>query len=216
MKGNYLKCVSGALVLALLGGCATTADGRKTQAQGAGFGALIVGGLAGGITALAGGSRDEIIRNTAIGVGVGGLAGFAYGSEIAKRKRAYADTEDWMRSEIARAQAANDNIIAYNRQLEAKVTRLEQRAQLAKQSGDVKELRSIKQEVVALSEEANQKESSFQQQVKMTEEISRDKDAQATGQAGSLSDLADSMKSNTYKVSTNSRRLASLNNQISL
>ena len=216
MKGNYLKCVTGALVLAMLGGCASTSDGRLTQAQGTGIGAGLGALLAGGITALAGGSGNQIARNAAIGAGVGGLAGFAYGTEIAKRKRAYANNEAWIRAEISKAQEANDEIIAYNQSLESKVTRLEQRTRLAQQSGNKAELREIKQEVAALSQEANQKESSFQQQAKMTAEMSRDKDAQATGQAQSLSSLANSMQSNTYKVSTTSRRLATLNNQISL
>lgn len=67
---------------ALLGGCAT--DRQKTVGQGAGIGA-VVGAVVGGVV----GGRE----GAAAGAVIGGAGGAVYGSQVADRKQAYADTE---------------------------------------------------------------------------------------------------------------------------
>jgi len=104
------------LVLALLPGCATMSDQTRTKAEGTGVGA-VVGGLLG--YAIGGG------RGAAVGAALGAGAGFLVGNEIAKRKQAYANTEDFLNAEIATTQEYNKTAIAYNAKLSKDVATLD-------------------------------------------------------------------------------------------
>jgi len=204
------------MVLALGGGCASTQDGRTTQAQGTGLGALAGGLLGAGIAAIGGGDSSDIARGAAIGAAAGGVAGFAWGTEIAKRKAKYASREAWMRAEIADAQATNQRIIAYNNELEARVARLESRAKIARANNDKAEIRSIKREIQSVSQEATNTRAGFDKKADYYSTVAKDKEAIGTGQASTLRELADSMQSNSHKVNATSRRLATLDNQLSI
>ena len=107
------------LVFALLPGCATMSDQNRTKAEGTGVGA-VVGGLLG--FAIGGG------RGAAIGAAAGAGLGFLVGNEIAKRKQAYASTEDFLNAEIANTQEFNKTAIAYNAKLSKDVTALEKQS----------------------------------------------------------------------------------------
>ncbi|MBE1425766.1 uncharacterized protein YcfJ [Desulfomicrobium macestii] len=107
------------LVCALLPGCATMSDQNRTKAEGTGVGA-VVGGLLG--FAIGGG------RGAAIGAAAGAGLGFLVGNEIAKRKQAYASTEDFLDAEIANTQEFNKTAIAYNAKLSKDVTALEKQS----------------------------------------------------------------------------------------
>ena len=107
------------LVFALLPGCATMSDKNRTQAEGTGVGAVL-GGLLG--YAVGGG------RGAAIGAAAGAGLGFLAGNEIAKRKQAYASTEDFLDAEIASTQEFNKTAIAYNAKLSKDVATLEQQS----------------------------------------------------------------------------------------
>ncbi len=104
------------LVLALLPGCATMSDQNRTKAEGTGVGA-VVGGLLG--YAVGGG------RGAAIGAALGAGAGFLVGNEIAKRKQAYANTEDFLDAEIANTKEYNKTAVAYNAKLSKDVASLD-------------------------------------------------------------------------------------------
>ena len=116
MKKIVNVLVVALLVCALLPGCATMSDQTRTKAEGAGVGAVL-GGLLG--YAVGGG------KGAAIGAAVGAGAGFLVGNEIAKRKQAYASTEDFLDAEIANTQEYNKTAIAYNAQLSKDVAQLE-------------------------------------------------------------------------------------------
>ncbi|SHF27921.1 Glycine zipper [Desulfacinum infernum DSM 9756] len=105
-----------ALVLALLTGCAGTSDQTRTKAEGAGVGAL-VGGLLG--YAIGDG------KGAAIGAALGAGAGFLVGNEVAKRKQAYATTEEFLDAEIASTQEYNKTAVAYNNKLMKDIKALE-------------------------------------------------------------------------------------------
>ncbi len=104
------------LVCVLLPGCATMSDQNRTKAEGTGVGAVL-GGLLG--YAVGGG------RGAAIGAAAGAGLGFLVGNEIAKRKQAYASTEDFLDAEIASTQEFNKTATAYNAKLSKDVTALE-------------------------------------------------------------------------------------------
>ena len=107
------------LVVALLPGCATMSDQNRTKAEGTGVGAVL-GGLLG--YAVGGG------RGAAIGAAAGAGLGFLVGNEIAKRKQAYASTEEFLDAEIANTQEYNKTAIAYNAQLSKDVATLEKQS----------------------------------------------------------------------------------------
>ena len=116
MKKIVNVLVVALLVCALLPGCATMSDQTRTKAEGAG-----VGGVLGGLLGYAVGGG----KGAAIGAAVGAGAGFLVGNEIAKRKQAYASTEDFLDAEIANTQEYNKTAIAYNAQLSKDVAQLE-------------------------------------------------------------------------------------------
>lgn len=118
------KSIMGMLLAALvLSGCANMSDGTRTKTEatalGAGGGALL-GGLIG---ALAGGS-DAAWVGAAVGAGVGGIAGYAYGSHVAREKAKYASQEDWLDACIDSAEKVNRENRAYNAALEKEVRSL--------------------------------------------------------------------------------------------
>ncbi len=104
------------LVTSLLSGCATTNDQDRTKAEGAGLGALI-GGLLGYAI-----DRES---GALIGAAVGAGAGYMVGNEVAKRKREYANSEDFLDAEIARTQEFNSTAVAYNKKLNQDIKALE-------------------------------------------------------------------------------------------
>ena len=114
-----LKIAITALLVASLSGCATT-DEQRTRTEGAAFGALIGGLLGYGL------DRES---GAAIGALIGAGAGLAVGNEIAKRKRAYASTEDFLNGEIARVDEFNRTTEAYNGRLRQEIVRLDREAE---------------------------------------------------------------------------------------
>ncbi len=98
----------------LLSGCfATGGDSTRTQAEGAGFGAL----LGAGIGAALGGDA----KSTAIGAAIGGLGGFVLGNEIAKRKQKYKTQEDLIAGESAHLATVLRDTQAVNKSLSADI-----------------------------------------------------------------------------------------------
>jgi len=107
------------LVFVLLPGCATMSDKNRTQAEGTGVGAVL-GGLLG--YAVGGG------KGAAIGAAAGAGLGFLVGNEIAKRKQAYATTEEFLDAEISNTKEYNKTAIAYNAKLSKDVATLEKQS----------------------------------------------------------------------------------------
>jgi len=105
-----------AVICALLPGCATTSDQNRTKAEGTAVGAVL-GGLLG--YAVGGG------RGAAIGAVAGAGVGFLVGNEVAKRKQAYANTEEFLDAEIAGTQEYNRTALAYNQKLSKDIAALE-------------------------------------------------------------------------------------------
>jgi len=121
------------LSAALVTGCANIQDDQKrTQAEGAAAGAVI--------GALIGYAIDKE-QGAAIGALIGGGAGFVVGNEIAKRKKAYANTEDFLNAQIARVAEFNRTTLAYNDKLRREIASLDReskRLQAQYKSGAIK------------------------------------------------------------------------------
>jgi uncharacterized protein YcfJ len=121
------KLVVMLVMVALVSGCATMSDQTRTKAEGAGVGA-VVGGLLG--YAIGGG------RGAAVGAALGAGAGFLVGNEIAKRKQAYASTEDFLDGEIASTQEYNRTLVAYNSKLSSEIAALEKESKMLRSRYD--------------------------------------------------------------------------------
>ena len=105
------------LASGLVTGCANIQDDQqRTQAEGAAAGAVI--------GALIGYAIDKE-QGAAIGAVIGGGAGFVVGNEIAKRKKAYANTEDFLNAQIARVAEFNRTTLAYNNKLRREIASLD-------------------------------------------------------------------------------------------
>ncbi len=128
MKHHTIRTTAAVLFCAvLLPSCATTQDGRATQAQGTAVGAALGGILAGGLAYAITGDASSAAKFAAIGAGVGAAQGFAYGTQVAAKKADYATQEDYLNYAIGEAQQRNVEAVAYNQKLEAEVNTLEQR-----------------------------------------------------------------------------------------
>lgn len=108
MKKNVKTLVVLFSICALVSGCAGMTDQSRTKAEGTGAGAVL-GGLIGYAVG------DE--RGMAIGAAAGAGLGFFVGNEIAKRKQAYASSEEFLNSEIASTKEFNKTTMAYNKTL---------------------------------------------------------------------------------------------------
>ncbi len=118
---NTLKTSVVAVLCAasLLGGCATMQDQQRTKTEGTVAGALI-GGLLG--------YAIDGQRGAAVGALLGAGAGFVVGNEVAKRKQAYATTEEFLDAEIVRVEEFNATTLAYNDRLRREVATLDREA----------------------------------------------------------------------------------------
>lgn len=104
------------LICALLPGCAGMSDQSRTKAEG-----TTIGAVAGGLLGLMIGGEE----GAAIGALAGAGVGFLVGNEVAKRKQAYANNEDFLNAEIASTQEFNATTLAYNRKLSKDIKALE-------------------------------------------------------------------------------------------
>jgi hypothetical protein len=104
------------LTCTLLSGCATMSDQSRTRAEGSAAGAVL-----GGLLGLAVGDG----KGAAIGALAGAGVGFLVGNEVAKRKQAYASTEEFLNAEIATTQEYNTTTAAYNRKVAGEIKALD-------------------------------------------------------------------------------------------
>ena len=109
-------------VLSVVYGCAGIKDdGTRTRTEGAGTG-VAAGAVAGAIVgALAGGSKETVLWGAAIGGAIGGSIGYAYSEYVVGQKEKYATEEDWLEACIADAKKSNEEIVAYNQNLEKQI-----------------------------------------------------------------------------------------------
>lgn len=157
--------VAGAVALSLAG-CETmenTDDSTRTKTEGAVAGA-VVGALLG---AAIGGDA----KGAAIGAAIGGGTGYLIGSEVAKRKQQYANTEDFLNAEIGRTQQLNADARAYHEQTRNEIAALDREA---------KDLRAKYSQGKVKSDKLNKKRREIEQMIadnrKMQESLQKEYD----------------------------------------
>lgn len=194
-------------------GCAQSADGRKTQAQGTAIGA-VGGAILGGLLGAATGNRSNIARFAAVGAAAGGAAGFAYGTAVAKRKAQYARAEAWLDSEIALARQANGRAYAYNRSLRSRIASLEARARAARAAGNRSQLNAIKGEIAQVQKDAANVQVQEDQSLNEQKEVLNDAQARSAANYGAYQREANSFSQARSERGQLLGRLASLDNSI--
>lgn len=150
------------VLITALAGCATTDDGKRTQAEGTAVGAgggALVGALLG---AAIGGNSSSALLGAAIGAAAGGAAGYAYGTHVASQKEKYASEEDWLDQCIASARKVNQETAAYNQSLADQLKTLDaETARLAaayeKKQAKAAQLEAEKEKIDAAQKEAAEK-----------------------------------------------------------
>ena len=196
-------------------GCATMDDGDRTRVEGSALGAVLGGALGYAI-------GDK--KGAAIGAALGAGAGFAVGNEIAKRKQAYASTEDFLDGEIARVEEFNQTAVAYNQDMRRSIARLEADAgQIRKRvaSGELKRsaLKSERSAIAKHMKKSQKLEKSLAQELEVQQQILEaegedrpDNDPYISRLSGEVSEL----QRNLDQLRDDSAQLASIDERLSV
>jgi hypothetical protein len=199
------------MAVVMAAGCASSAEGRKTQAQGTAIGAVF-GAVVGGAIGYAAGGRSGLARGAIIGAAAGGTAGFAYGTHVARLKEKYASREAWLDACIAQAHHVNSNAYAYSRSLEGRIARLESRTRAARVAHNKGEAHAIKVEAASIKVEARSKT------VEVDKELGEQQRAVNEGQGAknynALKTEVHSLQETKGTLGRQINRLAGLDNQL--
>lgn len=213
MNQKFLSVISAIMFMVMLSGCAATADGRKTQAQGTAIGAGL-GAVAGALIGYAAGGRQGLVTGAAIGAGTGAVAGFAYGTHVAKMKAKYASREAWLDACIASARKVNSNAYSYSRSLESRIAKLESRTRAAKSSGNKSQAKALKREIAQVKAEARVKEDEVSKELTSQSNVSSDGDAKSASNYGSYKSEVNNLQQTKGTLGRQVNRLAGLENQL--
>jgi hypothetical protein len=207
--------VSALVTLAMLASCAETQEGRKTQAQGTGIGALLGAAVGAGLGAATGGGRGAAI-GAASGAAIGGAAGFAYGTHVANQKAKYARAEDWLNACIASARGYRRHAYAVNQKVSSRLAALQKRSKAAVASHDKAAVTQIRTEIAGLRREANAESKNVDSEVAAQQNALQDSSARSSGKYGELKDSVGSLKETRAELGQTVSRLAALENQTNL
>jgi hypothetical protein len=207
--------VSALVTLAMLASCAETREGRTTQAQGTGLGALLGAAVGAGLGAAAGGGRGAAI-GAAAGAVAGGTAGFVYGTHVANQKAKYARAEDWLNACIASARGYRRHAYAVNQKISSRLAALEKRSKAAVASRDKAAVTQIRTEIAGLKREANAESKNVDGEVAAQQNALQDSSARSSGKYGELKDSVGSLKETRAELGQTVSRLAALENQTNI
>ena len=207
--------ISALVILAMLAGCAETQEGRTTQAQGAGIGALLGAALGAGIGAATGGGRGAATGAVA-GALIGGSAGFVYGTHVANQKAKYARAEDWLNACIASARGYRRHAYAVNQKLSNRIAALEKRSKTARASHDKAAVTQIHNEIASLRQQARAESKTLDNEVAAQQNALNDSAARSSGKYGELKESVGSLKETRAELGQNMSRLAALDNQTNI
>lgn len=212
---RYSVFVTLVVSLAMLAGCAETQEGRTTQAQGAGIGALLGAAVGAGLGAAAGGGRGAATGAVA-GALIGGSAGFVYGTHVANQKAKYARAEDWLSACIASARGYRRHAYAVNQKLSTRIASLEKRSRAARASHDKAAVTQIHTEIASLKQEAKAESKNVDNEVAAQQNALSDSSARNSSKYGELKQSVGSLKETRAELGQNVSRLAALENQTNI
>lgn len=207
--------ISAFVLVAMFAGCAETEEGRTTQAQGTGIGALLGAAVGAGIGAAAGGGRGAAI-GAATGALVGGTAGFAYGTHVANQKAKYAKAEDWLDACIASAKGYRRHAYAVNQKISGRLATLQARSKAAVASHDKAAVTQIRTEIASLKQQAAAEQKNVDNEVAAQQNALQDSSARSSGKYGELKESVGSLKETRAELGQTQSRLAALENQTNI
>jgi hypothetical protein len=207
--------ISAFVLVAMFAGCAETEEGRTTQAQGTGIGALLGAAVGAGIGAAAGGGRGAAI-GAATGALVGGTAGFAYGTHVANQKAKYAKAEDWLNACIASARGYRRHAYAVNQKISSRLATLQARSKAAVASKDKAAVTQIRSEIATLQQQARAEQKNVDNEVAAQQNALQDSSARSSSKYGELKDSVGSLKETRAELGQTQSRLAALENQTNI
>ena len=197
------------LISSMFTGCAgiETADGKKTQKQGA------VGGAA--IGALAGGLIGGDWQGALIGAAIGGAAGLAYGTHVAGKKADYANTENYLDAVIAEASRVNTEAYAYNNKLKGQVS-AHKKAVAALGDADKKTRTAKRKEIERDLATARKQQKTVNREISIQQRVyEENKDApDASNSPQSMASSISKLEKTESALSDNIDQLAALSNQL--
>ncbi|MGF1657075.1 MAG: hypothetical protein ACFCU3_08870 [Verrucomicrobiales bacterium] len=165
--------------MVLLSGCETSA-GTRTRAEGAAAGGL-AGAVIGGLVGLAvGGQGSNFATSGAITgakIGVGSFPKISATDHVARKKHAYARTEDYLNACIQNAQQVNASATGYGNDLRNNMAILEGRIDDAVASSDSQEKRNCRRELRSYITEAQQQIGELEKEMIIQMEVIRDHQA---------------------------------------
>lgn len=198
-------CATG-IVSLLFTSCAGTQDGRTTQAQGAGIGALVGAGLG----AVIGNQLGSAEQGALIGAAIGGAGGFAYGSHVANQKAKYKSTEEWLDACIASAEKKRSDAVAYNNKLDQRIAQLKREVNTAKASNDKNKLKDLKRQIAAEQSAANKQVQTMNKEIEL--QNGAVKSAGSSSRTSSLRSKISTLGSANASTQKKSQSLAALSN----
>lgn len=219
MSRLFLRSVTTILLVCMLSGCATMSDSTKTKAQGAGLGAVILGGLGAIGGALIGGNKGAII-GAAAGVAVGGAVGCWWGSTVAERKKKYVNDEQMLDEEINVVAVYNNKLREDNGQKEIQIAQMkhevaELNARYRKGNIKLSALQAKKKEIDTVYCEGQECKNHMNKELKALstyqKSINGTKDPQKVAK---LNREIAALKQNIAMLDTNNRQLAKLQNSL--
>ncbi len=200
---------------AMLAGCAETQEGRTTQAQGTGIGALLGAAVGAGIGAATGGGRGAATGAVA-GALIGGSAGFVYGTHVADQKAKYARAEDWLNACIVSARAYRRHAYAVNQKISSRMATLQKRSKAAVASHDKAAVTQIRNEIATLKQEAKAEAKNVDNEVAAQHNALKDGSARSSSNYGELKQSVGSLEETKAQLGQNISQLAALENQTNI
>jgi len=184
--------------------CASTPDGRNTQAQG-----TLIGGAAGGLLGAALGGK----KGALIGAGVGAAGGFAYGTHIANKKAQYKSTEDWLDACIVQAESKRKAAVAYNNKLDNRLAQLQREVRTAAAARDKAKLASLKQEIATERVAAQQQATAFGKEAEMQRSAIKQAGNEGSSRLNTLRQSTSGIETQVSIMNKGVKRYAALESQ---
>jgi hypothetical protein len=200
------------LIMFGLSQCATTEDGRLTQAQGTGMGAVGGALLGAGLGALTGNS-EAVKKGALIGGAIGAAGGFSYGTHVANKKAQYKSTEEWLDACITNAEKKRTAAVAYNSRLNNEYARLQSEVKKAQMAGDKRKLSSLKRQIASERKAAEKEAVAFNKEAELQRGAIKEAGGKGGSRLRSLRTSTSGIESQVNSINSNVQRVAALESQ---
>lgn len=215
---TYINSTLAVIMALSISGCASNEpmdDQTQTKSEGTVVGTLLGGAL---------GYAIDGKHGAAIGGLLGAGAGYVVGNEVAKRKKQYANNEDFLDGEIAYVSKYNKNAAQYNSRLAKRIKKLNGRVASLKswyKKGKLgqSELRKERKNVQAQLEKSRQLLADMKKEYKVNLGIIAQQKKSANSEDPSIRRLENevaTLRRNIANLEKNTQQLASIDERLSV